>query len=382
MLVFLTVAFIPFVAITFTIVYGYENLIALIFSDLMRQGVAIPPEITQRLLGVRVQYGIIILMLSAAVAIGSFVLGSIFGAPAANLLNLMRKIARGDMDVHFPKEGSDEMAQLGREIETTIDRFKSVRERDLSLSEAKSEFITITAHQLRTPLTGIRWSLDSLRKNEDLAPDTKKILDQAFGTTEQMIGLVGTLFDVIKIEEGRFGYSFHKTEIYPLLEKVTKDHQTFARSCAVQVELKEPDPADLPAAVFIDPDGISIVLANILSNAIKYTPSGGAVTISAANNHEKKQVDILVSDNGIGIDEADTPRIFTKFFRADNAKRMQPNGNGIGLFLVKSIVERHGGTISFASGASKGTTFTVSLPIREEFVPKHEEEFRKFFENV
>ena len=294
----------------------------------------------------------------------------------------MRKIARGKMDVHFPKDGNDELAQLGREIETTIDRFKSVRERDLSLSEAKSEFITITAHQLRTPLTAIRWSLDSLRGDKALAPKSKKTLDQALGTTEELIQLVGSLLDVIKIEEGRFGYSFHKTEIYPFLEKVAKDYETFALSCGVRIDLKQPDPKDPPAAVFIDPDGISIVLANIISNAIKYTPSGGMVTVSASNSPTKKQVDILVSDNGIGIDEADVERIFSKFFRADNAKHMQPNGSGIGLFLVKSIVERHGGTISFAPGVEKGTTFTVSLPVREESVPKHEEEFRKFFENV
>ena len=113
LLVFLTVAFIPFIAVTFTIIYGYENLLALIFGDFAHQGVTIPPEIMQRLLGVRVQFGIIVLMLSAAMAIGSFVLGSIFAAPAANLLSLMRRIARGDMEVHFPRKATTRWRSSG-----------------------------------------------------------------------------------------------------------------------------------------------------------------------------------------------------------------------------------------------------------------------------
>jgi len=133
--------------------------------------------------------------------------------------------------------------------------------------------------------------------------------------------------------------------------------------------------------VYADSEKLSIALTNLIDNAVKYTPGGGRVRLTL--RRENDFAVLSVSDNGVGIPKADWHRVFSKFFRASNVIRMETEGTGLGLFIVKNIIKRHGGEISFVSEEGQGTTFTFTLPFNKELVLKEEKVgLEEFFESV
>lgn len=232
-------------------------------------------------------------------------------------------------------------------------------------SRMKSEFIAIVAHQLRTPLTQIKWMLDTILGGDlgELVPRLKELLKRGEATNKHMIELVGNLLNVSRIEEGHFGNSFQKVDVGSLLNEVVQRLIDVARARSITLNLTMPE-RPLPM-LFVDAQGIELALTNLVSNAVNYTKEGGIVTITALLDVAQDSLEIVVADTGIGIPDEEREYIFNRFFRASNAIRFQPDGSGIGLFIAKSIVERHGGELSFQSAKDKGSTFTLSLPLKE-----------------
>lgn len=249
---------------------------------------------------------------------------------------------------------------------------KMLVRRDLELSRAntrleeldaiKSEFVSIAAHQLRTPLTGIRWSYQTIldRDATALTPDQRRLLESGLGATLRMIDLVNDLLSVARIEEGRFGIRLRKQPITPVLVQIIGRYSAFGKEKGISFALDLPKDKPLPDVAF-DEERIGLVLDNLLDNALKYTEPGGTVMVRTVETGGK--VKIEVRDTGIGIPKAQLHRVFSKFFRADNAIRLHTSGTGLGLYVAKNIIERHDGQIEVTSGEGTGSVFSFTLPI-------------------
>ncbi|MFA6494769.1 MAG: ATP-binding protein [Candidatus Paceibacterota bacterium] len=243
------------------------------------------------------------------------------------------------------------------------------RTREAELLRAKSEFISIAAHQLRTPLTAVTWALEALEK-ETVTQSQKELIDTGYVASKLMLKTVNDLLDVSKMEEGRFGYQFADVSIVDFLSTVLADAQVVAGQYGVTLYFQRPAKPVPP--VFIDQQKMSMALFNLLDNAIKYNVVNGEVTIGVHNEDDRPFIKITIQDTGIGIPKDQTEKLFTKFFRGDNAMKVAPNGTGLGLYITKNIIVRHGGSIVVESELNRGTTFSIELPTDKSLVPKRE----------
>ena len=256
---------------------------------------------------------------------------------------------------------SNEVAKVlvRRDLELT-----ETNERLRELDSIKSEFVSVAAHQLRTPLTGIKWTLNALLNEEvgTLDEKQKKFISDGLVSTYRLIELINDLLDTARLEEGKFGFSFKVQALTPILEQTVKNYEVIAKEKGIEFTLKLPE-AELPF-LKLDTEKIGIVFDNLIDNAIKYTIPGGKVTIQVSI--DKKYVVIEVRDTGIGIPKAQFHRMFTKFFRAVNAQLAETSGTGLGLYVSYNIVKRHKGTLSFESREGEGSTFILSLPLLDQ----------------
>lgn len=232
----------------------------------------------------------------------------------------------------------------------------------------KSNFVSTATHQLRTPLTGIGWGLDTLAAPNSGISDKQRILvEQMRNTTRYVIALVNDLLNVSELEEGRAVYQFERQNITPVIRTILDGLKVELEEKHLKTTFDEPEDSErtYPA---IDRVRIGMALQNIIDNAVRYTPEGGAIKIAVRTSADA--LVISVSDTGIGISESDQKLLFNKFFRAPNAVHAVPDGSGLGLYLTKRIVEDHNGSISVDSAEGKGTTFSVELPLDPARMPK------------
>jgi len=234
--------------------------------------------------------------------------------------------------------------------------------REKTIEKMKTDFVSLSAHQLRTPLSAINWALDTLLKERlgKLNDVQKKMLEQAKESNQRMLILVKDLLDVVKIEEGKYLGKLVPSDFLKIVQDVIKDYQEEIRKKEIQFEIQLPS-KKLPK-VKVDPEKISSVVQNLIDNAIRYNLRGGIMVISL--NFDQNNLFFSVSDSGIGIPKEDQKNIFSKFFRASNASKLETEGNGLGLFVSKNIIEAHGGKIWFESEEGRGTTFYFSLPLK------------------
>ncbi len=228
------------------------------------------------------------------------------------------------------------------------------------LNAVRADIISINAHQLRTSLTAMKWTM-KMFMDEDLGPvsaEQKEYLDTCYDRNERMIKLVTEMLDVNKKGEMSDEYHFEKASLAELIEDTLVDFAGEAQK--KEIGFIDATDTKLPE-VLMDADKIRIVFQNLVENALKYSDAGKSVTVSA--RPVDSSVEVTVADEGIGISKLDQERIFSKYFRADNAKQKGPTGSGIGLFTTKHIIEEHGGSIWFESEKGKGTAFHFTLPV-------------------
>ncbi|MBU1045612.1 PAS domain-containing protein [Patescibacteria group bacterium] len=233
--------------------------------------------------------------------------------------------------------------------------------REKVIERLKSQFVSVAAHQLRTPLSIIKWSLSMILEEEigPLNTEQKEMLSWANQTNERMIRLINDLLNVARIEEGRFMYRPTIIDFGELVESMVASLKPLAQKKKVKFIFKT-SKTKAPKVIRADIEKLTLAIKNIIENAIFYTDPGGSVEVSLTRKKDK--VELSVKDSGIGIPKDQQDRVFTKFFRADNAVRKETEGTGLGLFIAKNVMESHKGKISFVSAEKKGTTFTISLP--------------------
>jgi len=235
--------------------------------------------------------------------------------------------------------------------------------REKAIEKMKTEFVSIAAHQLRTPLSAIKWILNMMLDGDlgALTETQKEFLKKTYQSNERMVRLVNDLLNVTRIEEGRFLQTLKKVDIIEVVKKRSRAVKEIAERKGLAFSL------DLPATrvpkVSIDPEKISLVIQNLIDNALNYTREG-EVRVSVKVLKEKNRLLFSVSDTGIGISQEDQKRVFTKFFRSTNAVRTETEGTGLGLFIAKNIIEAHGGKIWFKSELGKGSSFYFTLPLK------------------
>jgi len=232
--------------------------------------------------------------------------------------------------------------------------------REKEIERMKTEFVSITAHQLRTPLSAIKWIFERLLKERSLklSPVQKKLIQEGSESVERIIDLIDDLLDIVKIEEGRYLYKFNFFNLEEIVQGVIKLYQEKIREKELHLEFSS---QKLPK-VKLDVEKITFALQNLIDNAIRYTKKGGMITINLKSN--QKEIEFSIQDSGIGIPEEQQKNIFQKFFRASNALRMETKGSGLGLYITKNIIEAHQGKIWFQSEEGKGTTFYFTLPLK------------------
>jgi signal transduction histidine kinase len=328
-------------------------------------------------------------------------------SPLHRLQEMATKVARGEYNTRMDVKGDDEIGELGFALNAMADRLMHYnqelerevaartkdlnekmealsvvnhdldqtatlltrRERELTqanerlreLDRLKSEFLSVAAHQLRTPLSAIKWVFSIVLEDRTgpLNEEQRSFLLKGKESNERMVRLVDDMLTVTRIESGHSDYTLTRVSMKKFLDDLTGNFVAIAFERGVQFEMHAD--IDESVEVMIDTERMPFVFENLIDNAIKYTSAGGIVSVMLART--AKNVLVTIADTGIGIPTDEQKNIFTKFFRATNAVKVVTDGNGLGLFVVKTIVERHGGTVSFVSEVGKGTVFTIELPL-------------------
>lgn len=300
-----------------------------------------------------------IILASALILLFAFMTGIIFTRSA-----ISKSVEMAEEQANVLRAVNSEM---GKANETLVKREMelSIANRRLKeLDRNRTEFVSVVAHQLRTPLSAIKWTVDLLVNGSlgKITNDQRTFILKMKDTNERMIKFVGDLLSASRIESGVFSYIFTETDIIPIADVAFDELVPQAREKNINLTFKKPH--DKLPLVSIDPDKIKAVLQNLLENAIKYTSEGGSVELSIYE--ENKKIFFAVKDNGMGIPKEDSLRIFQRFFRAPNAVKEKSEGTGLGLYLVKEIIEKHGGNVWFESIENKGSTFYCAIPVSEE----------------
>jgi len=235
--------------------------------------------------------------------------------------------------------------------------------RERMIERMKTEFVSISAHQLRTPLSAVKWTLKMILEGDlgKISKEQRTFLEKTYLSNERMINLINDLLNISRIEEGRFLYKIQKYDIVKLLERTIASLKEVALRKKLDFKFFKPEKR-IPDAE-VDIEKISLVFQNMIENAIHYTSPGGKVYVNIEYSPAEKKILFFVKDSGIGISKNQRARVFSKFFRGSNAIKLETEGTGLGLFIAKNIIEAHGGKIWFKSQENKGTTFYFSLPI-------------------
>ncbi len=236
--------------------------------------------------------------------------------------------------------------------------------KEKEVDKAKSEFVSLASHQLRTPLSSINWYVEMLMDGDAgvLNPEQKDFLSEIYTGNRRMVELVNALLDVSRLELGTFKIEPEPVNIVEIAESVISEQkpQIEAKKLVFSVNLDKTIPI-----ISADKKLLRIVFQNFLSNAVKYTPESGKVSFELLNDIDKKNILLKVSDTGYGVPKGQADKIFTKLFRADNVRKMEAEGTGLGLYIVKSVVEHSGGKTWFESKENEGSTFYATFSLEE-----------------
>jgi signal transduction histidine kinase/putative methionine-R-sulfoxide reductase with GAF domain len=270
---------------------------------------------------------------------------------------------RGDIELQKPARrilhwvGRPTRNAAGATVGLTV-TFQDVTE-EREVSQMKSDFVSFVTHQLRTPLAGIRWMLELAGRDPALSEETRSFMADALSANLRLVTLVNDLLNIARLESGKLKLAPEEVDLGRMTGEVLEELAGLIRDKGHRLTVAAE--AALPPA-WADPQLLRQAVVNLVSNAVKYTPPGGEVAIRIGRDGE--HVQWAVRDSGIGIPPEAQGRLFEKFYRAENAVTMETEGTGLGLYLVRLIVEQLGGRVACASEEGRGSTFTLALPRR------------------
>ncbi len=234
--------------------------------------------------------------------------------------------------------------------------------REKNIEKVKTEFVSLAAHQLRTPLAGIKWTLEAVIEEKDDAGIPDEIVDfikKAAEANNRMVSLVNDLLNVTRIEEGRYVYNPQEVNIEDVVDLALEGRVEELEKKGLKFSLNKPD-EELPP-IKADEEKLMLVVQNFFDNAMKYTDKG-EVSLYIEGLEDNSKIKVSVSDTGVGVPKEHKKKMFNKFTRAENVQRMDTEGSGLGLFISKNIVEAHNGEIGFESEEGEGSTFYFIVP--------------------
>jgi two-component system phosphate regulon sensor histidine kinase PhoR len=234
--------------------------------------------------------------------------------------------------------------------------------KELQIERAKDEFVSLASHQLRTPLTSIKFFAELLKDPYygKLSSKQKDYLDKILFSTDRMINLVSDLLDISRLNLGRLEITPEVTNINNIVHNQLVEVAPIARSRGVKLQIKSK--VDEDDCVKLDRTLFAQVIHNLLTNAIRYSAGKKHGLVKVLLEKDNKSYKISIADNGIGIPAGENSKIYERFYRAENAKNIEVEGTGLGLYLVKFIIESSGGSIRHTTQQNKGTTFYITIP--------------------
>jgi signal transduction histidine kinase len=300
-----------------------------------------------------------------------FYLGRFWQSRESHLQILINEANLKTQQIQALEKVNKELETKNRELYSKEVGLTLANKKLQSLEEAKSKFVSVTTHQLRTPLAAVKWTLDMAAKGQlgTVTEEQKKYLLQGLISTERVISIVNDLLKVDSMDDERADYIFQPTDLITLISNIIFEFTNQAMIKKINFVFLKPQ-ATIPQ-IEMDADKIRMVLENLVDNAVKYTQEGGKVTIKLSDqriNSAEGAIEVQVIDSGIGIPSGETDKIFTKFFRASNAIKKEPDGSGLGLFIARDIIEKHGGAIWFENHPGEGMVFSFTLPLHQKKV--------------
>ncbi|MGH7158102.1 MAG: sensor histidine kinase [Candidatus Saccharimonadales bacterium] len=259
---------------------------------------------------------------------------------------------------------------LEEKIEDATRELRRKNERLRLLDQTKDDFISMASHQLRTPLTSVKGYV-SMVLDGDAGKVTelqKKLLTQSFLSSQRMVYLISDLLNVSRLRTGKFEIEPVESKLADVIESEVKQLQETAKGRELALTYKKPE--HFPT-LMLDENKLRQVIMNFIDNAIYYTPAKGHITINLIDRSDS--VEFTVVDDGIGVPKREQHHLFSKFYRAHNAKRARPDGTGLGLFMAKKVIIAQGGAVIFKSQEGKGSTFGFTFPKKKlvSTSPKH-----------
>lgn len=286
-----------------------------------------------------------------------------YGSEQLELMQLMA----GELAIAVQNALSiEEIRELNHTLQQRIDaatrELRNSNAQLQRLDKAKDEFVSMASHQLRTPLTSVKGYISMVLEGDagEITPAQKHLLSEAFTSSERMVHLISDFLNVSRLQTGKFLIDKRPIDLARIVEQEIDSLQTTAASRNLSFEYHKP--AKFPL-LNLDEAKFRQVIMNFADNALYYSKENTVIHVRLAL--EGSWVTFHVKDTGIGVPRAEQSQLFSKFYRASNARKQRPDGTGVGLFLAKKVIDAHGGEVVFASAEGKGSTFGFRLPLAE-----------------
>jgi signal transduction histidine kinase len=310
--------------------------------------------------------GLLLVMASIAFLIAVLVaafLAHRFTTPLTRLTEASRRLAEGDLSSRVTSDevvsGTLELADLSRQFNTMADRLEESVEIIRRDRDRSRDFLADVSHELRTPIAAMRTFIELLQGPAGTDPAARtEFLDSSATQLDRLDWLAQNLLELSKLDSGLVLLDLRPDDVRGTIESAVEHHLAAAERKGIRVTVTLPD---RPLRLHHDPPRVGQIVTNLVGNAVKFTPRGGEIRVSARGEADGGAW-IEVADTGVGIDPGELPRIFDRFYRGSEAMEARGTGSGLGLAIVKSIVDMHHGTIAVESRLGRGTRFLVTLP--------------------